>query len=99
LAIGPIGIADASNSLILVENSLFLLRKFPVPMSREFRTKSPEIIGLAGRLMREASPKTVKFPVLFPVTRELVVETGSRTTASATTQILSKLGRQPILMM
>ena len=53
-----------------VGNSLFSLQNFPVPLSREFGRK-PLNHWARGRLIARSRPEIAKFPVLFPVSREL----------------------------
>src|SRR5207245_9579883 len=48
------------------------------------------IPSLTGRKSRRPEPKSAKFPVNFPVSREFGTETGSHRTASSATQSVSE---------
>jgi hypothetical protein len=62
-----------------------LCKKFPVPLRREFRGKAPKSLGFAGGLMREVAPKLKNSLFFSLLAGNLDAETGSTTTASATT--------------
>ena len=74
---------SCKNSLLLVGNSLFSLQQFPVPAGAGIQAKSPEIIELAGPLMRQAAPKTQNCLFFSLLAGNCDVETGSIPTASA----------------
>ena len=60
------------NSLFWRINSLFGLKKFPVPVCREFSRKYPKVRTELGLKSSRKTSDSRKFPVFFPVSRELV---------------------------
>jgi hypothetical protein len=67
-----------------LQNFPVLAQKFPVPVRREFGSKAPKSLAWRPPIERRC-PKNRKFPILFPVSREFGVETGSTMTGSTTT--------------
>ena len=59
---------DAANSLFVSINSLFCAIKFPVPISRELYSNKLILLRSVGR--SRSGPIFLKFPVIFPVSRE-----------------------------
>jgi hypothetical protein len=66
------------NSLLALENSLFLLIREFVSKRKQLREKFQSLTGMVGNF--------AKFPVIFPVSRELATETGPIRTASPANQ-------------
>jgi len=75
------------NSLMSRENSLFFLGPDDPPTL----AKCSELCRMPCSVMREREPKPQKFPVKFPVSRELQRESGSLETASTAIPYLKPL--------
>ena len=74
-----------ANSLFLERFSLIRVRKFPVPLYREFDRKPLNWLETDAEVAG-GEPDSSKIPVNFPVSREFRAETGSQLTASSASQ-------------
>jgi hypothetical protein len=70
---------------VLASKFPVLFKKFPVPLSREFGSKTSEIIVRMGCFKPRSRPKFKNSLFFSLLAGNLVVETGSTATASATT--------------
>ena len=73
----------ALSSLILRIRSLLRVPKFPVRCRREFTLDVPSRRAQLACRVSGQRANSMKFPVFFPVSRELAAETSSRVTASS----------------
>src|SRR5262249_47298987 len=76
-----------NGSLITLANFADTRKEFPVLLRREFGSEVSTKSAQAGGQNQRSRPNSTKFPVFFPVSRELDSETSSLRTASSATDL------------